>query len=164
VVAVPARGWRLWPTLTLPRGLAAAAVLVVLALGGWNLYLQGQLSSRDAALRAVASAISGGGVARQVMDTNGSGRGYLVTGPSGHASLVAADLAPPASGGIYELWLIGSDGKPVGVGTYGGSAQAVSVVPLEQAIGSYATFAITVEAHRVEAPTTKPIMTAALNG
>lgn len=143
------------------RGLAVAVVVAV-ALGGWNLSLQAQLSSRDRALHAVALAIARGEATFRV--TGSAGAGYVVADHSGAASLVVADLAPLDANRIYELWLIGSDNVPVAVGTYGGSVDPVSVVHLERGLAGYATFAVTIEASRVSAPTSQPVMVAKLPG
>ena len=156
------RGWFDWLTPALTRGVAAAAVVIALAFGSWNLSLQGQLASRDEALRAVAQAIAGGQDAYRV--TGSAGVGYVVSAPNGTASLVVADLAPLDADRIYELWLIGADGAPVAVGVYAGSRGPVEVVPLERGLAGYLTFAVTVEAQRVDAPTSQPVMVASLGG
>jgi len=156
------RGWFEWLTPAFTRGVAAAAVIVALAFGAWNLSLQGQLSSRDQVLRAVAEAIAGGQDAYRV--TGSAGAGYVVSAPNGTASLVVADLAPLEANRIYELWLIGADGSPVAVGSFAGSRESVAVVPLERGLAGYLTFAVTVEAHRVDAPTSEPVMVASLPG
>jgi anti-sigma-K factor RskA len=154
------RGWLDWLSPAQWRGLAAAAVVVALVLGGWSFALQGQISSRDQQLRAVANAIGQGSAAFRI--TGSGGTGYVVADPAGKASMIVADLGQPGSGRIYELWLIGPDNKPVGVGTFAGSSAPVAVVPLERGLGGYTTFAVTVEAQRVDAPTSKPVMTANL--
>ena len=152
----PRRSWFGWLSPAWARGLAAAAVVLALIFGSTSLYLSGQLSSRDEALRAVAEAIGGGQAAVRV--TGSAGSGYLVTSGSGGASLVVADLGPPASNRIYELWLIGSDNTPIAVGTFAGSSAPVAVVPLERGISGFAVFAVTIEARRVDAPTSQPVM------
>jgi anti-sigma-K factor RskA len=163
-VAEPKGGWTErwlgWLSPPLARGLAAAAVVVALALGAWNLSLQGSIASRDQQLQAVAAAIGGGQAAFRANGTVGSG--YVVEDGSGHASLVVADLAPLEANRIYELWLIGADDAPVAVGTFDGSSAPVAVVPLERGLGGFTTFAVTVEAQRVAAPTSKPVMVASL--
>ena len=58
------RGWLGWLSPRVARPLAVAAVVALLAVGGWNLSLQSQIAQRDRALRAVAEAISGGEVGR----------------------------------------------------------------------------------------------------
>lgn len=153
-VTRPAAGWL--------RPIAAAAVIVALTMVGWNLSLQNQLSNRDASLRAVAAAIGSGSATYRA--TGSAGTGYLVADPNGNASLVVSGMAPPAAGHLYELWLITPGGTPVDVGTFPGSSQAVSVVPLERGLAGYATFAVTVETHRVAAPAGQAVMSASLGG
>jgi len=148
-----------WFSPNLARGLAAAAMVVAIAFGIWNVSLQGQVSQRDQALRAVAQAIASGQTAFRVSGTGGSG--YVIADKNGTASFVGANLAPLKADQIYELWLIGSDNKPVAVGTLTPS-DAVAVVPLERGISGFAVFAVTAEAHRVDAPTSQPVMTANL--
>jgi anti-sigma-K factor RskA len=148
-----------WLSPNLARSLAAVAVVVAIAFGIWNVSLQGQVSQRDQALRAVAQAIASGQTAFRVSGTGGSG--YVIAGKSGTASFVGANLAPLKANQIYELWLIGADNKPVAVGTLTPS-DAVAVVPLERGISGFAVFAVTAESHRVDAPTSQPVMTANL--
>lgn len=158
--AAERRGWLTWLSPGQWRGLAAAAIVAALVLGAWNISLQGQVSSQDQQLRAVADAIGQGATAFRI--TGSGGTGYVVAGKSGKASMIVADLGTPGNGRIYELWLIGPDGKPVGVGTFGGSSDPVAVVPLERGVTGYTTFAVTIEAQRVDAPTSQPVMTATL--
>jgi hypothetical protein len=150
-----------WLSPSLSRGIALAAVVIALAFGIWNVSLQGQLSNRDQALRAVAQAIASGQTAFRVEGSGGSG--YVVADKNGGATFVAANLAPLRANQLYELWLIGSDNKPVAVGTFTPS-NAVAVVPLERGISGFAVFAVTAESHRVAAPTSQPVMTANLGG
>jgi len=148
-----------WLSPNLARGLSAAAVVVAIAFGIWNVSLQGQVSQRDEALRAVAQAIASGQTAFRVSGAGGSG--YVIADKNGTASFVGANLAPLKADEIYELWLIGPDKKPVAVGTLTPSG-AVAVVPLERGISGFGVFAVTAESHRVDAPTSQPVMTANL--
>jgi hypothetical protein len=154
--------WLGWLSPGVARGLAAAAVVVAIALGAWNVSLQGSLASRDQELRAVATAISG---SRAAFRASGSvGAGYVVEDGSGRASLIVADLPALEANRIYELWLIGADKTPVAVGTFSGSSGPVAVVALERGLGDFTTFAVTVESRRVDAPTSQPVMVANLSG
>ena len=155
------RGRFSWLTPGFARGLAAAVVVAV-AFGAWNLSLQGQLSSRDQMLRAVAAAIADGDAAFRV--TGSAGAGYVVAKRDGTASLVVADLAPLDANRIYELWLIGADDAAVAVGSFSGSSEPVAVVGLERGLAGFVTFAVTVEAQRVATPTSQPVMVATLGG
>jgi len=157
----PRRGGLLdWFSPNLARRLAVAAVVVAIAFGIWNVSLLGQVSQRDQALRAVAQAIASGQTAFRVSGSGGSG--YVIADKNGTASFVGANLAPLKTDRIYELWLIGSDNKPVAVGTFAPSNESVAVVPLERGISGFAVFAVTSESHRVDAPTSQPVMTAKL--
>ena len=158
-ISTPPSGRFSWLSPGFARGLAAAVVVAV-AFGAWNLSLQGQLSSRDQVLRAVAAAIADGDAAFRV--TGSAGAGYVVANRDGTASLVVADLAPLDANRIYELWLIGADKVPVAVGAFAGSERPVAVVGLERGLAGYQTFAVTVEARRVASPTSQPVMAASL--
>ena len=154
--------WFGWLSPGMARGLAAAAVVVAIALGAWNVALQSSIASRDQQLQAVASAIGAGHAAFRASGSIGAG--YVVDDGQGGADLVVANLAPLEANRIYELWLIGSDSAPVAVGTFNGSGAPVTVVPLERGLGTFTTFAVTIESHRVEAPTSDPVMVATLGG
>lgn len=148
-----------WFSPSLARALAVAAVVVAIAFGIWNVSLQGQVSQRDQALRAVAEAIASGQSAFRVSGSGGSG--YVVADKNGTASFVGVNLAPLSANQLYELWLIGSDNKPVAVGTFTPSGE-VAVVALERSISGFGTFAVTAETHRVDSPTLPIVMSAKL--
>jgi len=150
------RGWFDWLSPQVARPLAVAALVAVLAVAGWNVVLQGQLAERDRALHAVASAISGGQTAFRVEGS--AGRGYVVDTPGSGAALVIADLAALPANRIYELWLLDAAGTPVAVGTFAPGSDAVAVVPVDRDLAGYATFAVTVEPSRLDAPTGTIVM------
>lgn len=144
-----------WWQITGPvAAVAAAALAVAVGLGVWGVALNGQLGERDAALRAVA----GADVIHAVSGSAGAG---WVLETSGQAMFMAEDLANLPADQLYELWLIGADGVPTAVGTVT-DTDGVIVVMLERALGDAATFAVTVEAERVDEPTTEPILVASL--
>jgi anti-sigma-K factor RskA len=145
-----------WLSPRLARPLAAVAVVAMIALGVWNLSLQSQVGQRDAALRAVADAISNGQTAFRV--DGSAGRGYVVDTSGVGASLVVADLQALPADRLYELWLIDAAGSPVAVGTFTETSRAVSVLPVERDLSGYATFAVTVEAERLASPSGTPVM------
>jgi anti-sigma-K factor RskA len=159
-VAGRRRGWLDWLSPQVARPLALAAVVADIAVGAWSIALSSQLGERDRALRQVANAIAGGEVAFRVQGD--AGRGYVVDTPGSGSSFVVADLASLPAGKLYELWLIGPDGSPVDVGTFRPGDDAVAVVSVEQDLSGFDTFAVTVEAERVDAPTTDIVMAGAL--
>lgn len=57
-----------------------------------------------------------------------------------------------------ELWLLDAAGTPVTVGAFRPSGDAVAVVEVDRDLDGYATFAVTVEAERVQEPTGEPVM------
>lgn len=149
------RGWLDWLTPGLARGLAAAAVVVAVALGGWNVALQAEI----AAQQRITTALAG---ARAIYPVTGeAGRGLLLDTPDGPRFLATALDAPP-SGSIYQLWLVGEDGVPVDAGIAAG-ADRLDLVPVEEGLVGFATFAVTVEASRVEAPSSSPVLVADLS-
>jgi len=161
--AGPGRGWLGWLSPRIARPLALAAVAAVLAVGAWNLSLQAQIAQRDRALRAVAEAISGGEEAFRVDGSGGSG--YVVETPGTGAALVIADPASLPSDKLYELWLLDAAGTPVAVGTFTPGGNALAVVRLERDLTGFATFAVTVEAERLDAPSNLDlVMSADLTG
>lgn len=153
-------GWRDHLRWRPAVALAGVAVLVAASLGAWNLGLQSSISSRDAALREVGAAIEGAEAAYRV--TGSAGAGYLLVDANGGAKLVVAGLVAPPTGHIYEVWLIDADGKPVAVGTADDAAGQLVAIDVERDVAGYATLAVTVETHRVDAPTTPPVLLAQL--
>jgi anti-sigma-K factor RskA len=143
----------------LPRALAGLAVAAALVLAVWNVGLRGELADRDAQLTQVAAALSAGGPAYGV--SGDVGGGVLVTGDDG--PILVADLEPPGEGLLYALWLIGPDDAPVAVGTFEPKAgEPVAIVPLDRSLEGFATFAITLEAGPVDAPTGDPVLVTSL--
>ena len=118
--------------------------------------LQQQLAEREAALRAVAAADAAHPV------SGPAGSGWLLE-TDGATVFVADGLAVLPQDRIYELWLIEPDGSPVVAGTID-QVDGVILVPLERRAGDAAAFAVTVEAERVDAPTSEPVLIGSLEG
>ena len=148
------RPW--WRVAPLPSALAAAALAAAVGLGAWGVGLQQQLAERDAALRSVAAADAAYAVAGT------AGRGWVLE-TDGQATFLADSLADLPADQLYELWLIGPEGTPVAVGTLT-DTEGVALIELEHDLGTATTFAVTVEAERVDAPTSDPVLVATLEG
>ena len=148
----PSRPW--WRLAPLPAGLAAVGLAAVIGLGAWNVNLNQRLAARDAALRAVAAADAAYAVA------GSAGSGWVLE-TDGRAIFLADALAALPADRIYELWLIGPDGDPVDVGTVA-STENLTLVELERELGPATTFAVTIEAERVDSPTSEPVLVATL--
>jgi hypothetical protein len=149
--ATTRRAW--WQVRPLMAGLAAAAVVVVVALGTWNANLAADLAERDAALAAIASADAA------FRATGPAGSGWLLSSDD-TAIFVSESLAELPSGRLYALWLI-DDAGPVAVGVVEEVDELV-LVTLEESLGSATAFALTVESEPVEAPTSEPVLVASL--
>ena len=149
-------GWLDWLSPGWARGLAAAALLAVVVLGAWNVAMQGQMAEA----RRVADALAGAETVYSV--TGQAGRGLLLDTPEGPRFL-ATDLAEAPSGRLYELWLIPTEGTPVDVGVLGAGDTDMVLVPLDDDLAGYATFAVTLEESRVETPTSDPVLVASLD-
>ena len=150
------RGWFVWLSPRVARPLALAAVVAAVAFGAWGVSLSGQLGERDRALRQVADAIASGEVAYRV--AGDAGRGYVVDTPGSGAAFVVADVGALEADKLYELWLIGADGVPVDVGTFRPGDAAVAVIPVEEDLEGFGTFAVTIESERVDSPTLPIVM------
>jgi hypothetical protein len=139
-----------------PRALAALAAAAVIVLAVWNVSLQGQVATREAALNRLAETLAASG--GQTIPVEGAaGRGVLVEGEG--RTLLVADVQAPAQGMLYEMWLIGPDGVPIDVGTFVPEAgEAFVVVELERAFEGFDVFAVTLERSRVDAPSGDPVM------
>ena len=155
------RGWLDWLSPNVARPLAVAAVVALIAVGVWGVSLSSQLNEQQQALNDVARAIENGQTAHRVEGE--AGRGFLVDTPGGGAQFVVTDVSELDPNELYELWLIGPDG-PVAAGTFEPSNAALAVVPVEDDLAGFQTFAVTVETERVEAPTTDPVMVGNLEG
>ena len=147
------RAW-LMPSLA---GLAAAALL---AMAVWNVQLRSEVDGQQAMLARLADAVAAGSAAYRASGPLGSG--YLIAGEN--PVLVASLPAAPA-GRLYEMWLLDASGTPVAAGTFDANTRgALTIVKLERPLSDFATFAITVESRRVDAPSGKPVLAASLAG
>ncbi|MEO8570346.1 MAG: anti-sigma factor [Chloroflexota bacterium] len=102
--------------------LRIAAVLAIVALGGWNLLLQGQLSAAQVHQRDIAAvldvAAKPGSLTAVLRSDGGSGSGLAAIDGSGAITIAMQDLVPTTGASVYEAWLIGSDGVPAPLGSF----------------------------------------------
>lgn len=118
--------------------LRIAAVLAIAILGGWNVLLQGQLSSAKTYERDVAAVIDmaaqPGSLAAVLVPDGGKGSGIAAINSRGELSMAMLGLAPTSGNAVYEAWLIGSDGVPEPIGSFkvddsGVAHLAIKVLP-----------------------------------
>ena len=108
-------------TSPLAWAMRIAAVLVIGALVGWNLLLQGQVDAAKTYEQNVATVLdiaSQPGALTAVLAPAASGgpRGLAALGPNGDMAMAVRDLAPTTGSQVYEAWAIGADGVPVPLG------------------------------------------------
>lgn len=148
------RPW--WQLRPVSSALAAAGLVAAIGLGAWGVTLNRELAERDAALRAVAAADAIHAA------TGEAGTGWVIE--QGEQAMFMADgLADLPAGRLYELWLIDDSGTASAVGTLTDTSD-IALVELESGLANATTFAVTVEAERVEAPTSEPVLVASLEG
>ena len=112
--ATSLRGW----------ALGIAAVLAIVALGGWNVALQQQLNDARGYEQQVASVLDAaqrpGSLVAVLRSTDGTGAaGIAAVTKDGVARIAMQHLAPTTGSEVYEAWVIGGDGVPVPLGHLG---------------------------------------------
>ena len=101
-----------------------AAVLAVVALGSWNLQLRSQVDTlsayRDGVIQVLDLASGPGGQLAVLTDPDRVTRanGIAGVGSDGRVAVVMRDLAPTSGSQVYEVWLVGADGKPLPIGDF----------------------------------------------
>jgi anti-sigma-K factor RskA len=109
------------PTPMRAWALGIAAVLAIVALGGWNLSLQRQLDDARAYDQQVATVLDAaqrpGSLTAVMRSPEGQGpNGLAAVTSDGVALLAIRDLAPTSGNEVYEAWVIPADGVPVALG------------------------------------------------
>ncbi len=103
--------------------LGLAAVLAIVALGSWNLTLQGQLGAARSYEQSVAAVLDiagqDGSLAAVLTPTDGAGpSGLAAVGVDGRVRIAMRALPATSGDQVYETWVIGSDGVPIAVGGF----------------------------------------------
>jgi anti-sigma-K factor RskA len=114
----------------------AAAVALLMTLG----FLAGRLTEADPAREQLEAVLAAPDTLMVAMTAPPGASARFVFAPSlGRGVLVAADLAPPAAGTIYQIWLIEEEGpQPAGQFTAGPGVTTAVVegdVTAAQAVG-----------------------------
>lgn len=116
------------------RWLAAiAAVVVIAALGAWNLGLSGQLSTVQDQQAAVDRVLAiaqepGGRAAILVPGATGGPAGLAAIAPDGSFALAMHGLAATSGTQVYEAWVIAPSGTPVPIGSFAVGANGNGVL------------------------------------
>jgi hypothetical protein len=149
-----------------------AAVLGVIALGGWNIQLQNQYNDlqnevtalaayRDGVVDVLDSAAEPGAQLALLSSAEGGPSGLAAVAPDGRVALVMRDLAPTTGTQVYETWVIGADGAPVPVGGFVVRADGTASFTASQApVAEGVTIAVTLEPAEGATTPTMPIIAA----
>jgi hypothetical protein len=130
---------------------AIAAVVVIAALGAWNVGLSQQLSTaqqQQAALdRVLAIARQPGGQAA-VLGAGAAGgpTGLAAVGSDGSFALALSGLPATTGSQVYEAWVVAPSGRPVPVGSFAvGSSGLGSLAATQAPAGTHLTVGLTRE-------------------
>jgi hypothetical protein len=111
--------------------LAAAAIVVAVALGAWNVALRGDLSNAQAYRTGVEQALDlagqPGSVTALLAAKDGSVSGFGVVGADGTVRLAMRGLAPTTGSQVYTAWSIEGDAPPVAIGEFTVGSDGVAV-------------------------------------
>ena len=151
---VPARGMDLGAIFRRPlwAGLAAAALVVALALGAWNLQLRSQLDGlsayRDNVVEVLEEASRPGAELALLAAPQGvvGPTGLAAVGADGSVAMVMRDLAPTSGTQVYTAWLIAAAGSPIPIGEFKvDDSRTASFATAHPTLGPGVTVALSLE-------------------
>ena len=147
---------------------AIAAVVVIAALGAWNIGLSGQLSSAQQQQAAVDRVLAiaqepGGRAAILSPGAAGGPAGLAAVAPDGSFALAVHGLAATSGSQVYEAWVIVPSGSPLPIGSFAVAADgtgALSASQVPAVVGL--TVGLTREAHSGVTTPTLPMVVSGL--
>jgi anti-sigma-K factor RskA len=156
-----------WQRLGFAPTFAGAALVLALAVFGWNIWQTAQLSRAVEAQRAFLTAMAyAQGSAQIVHGTelapDAVGRFYREP-DSSVAALVTVNMPPLAEGRVYQVWLTESDGTKFSAGVFHPDSEGNGwlLVRAPRHLDAYVQVGITTEpTGGSKAPTTKPVLLA----
>ncbi len=102
--------------------LRIAAVVAIVALGGWNLLLRNDLGNARSYEQSVATVLSvaaqPGSTTAIITPAGGTGAGLAAISATGQVTLAMQDLAPTAGQTVYTAWAIAGEAAPVSLGDF----------------------------------------------
>jgi hypothetical protein len=149
---------------------AIAAVVVIAALGAWNVGLMGQLSTAQqeqaAVDRVLAIAQEAGGQAAILVPgatgatgATGGPAGLAAVAPDGSFAMALSGLPPTSGSQVYEAWVIAPSGAPVAVGSFSvGTSGFGSLAAAQVPIDTVLTVGLTREARSGVTTPTLPMV------
>ncbi len=111
--------------------LAAAAVIVAVALGGWNIALRQDLSSAQAYRSGVEQALDlaaqPGSVTALIRADDGKSSGFGVIGADGTVKLAMRGMAATTGSQVYTAWSIAGGAAPVSMGDFSVGSDGIAL-------------------------------------
>jgi len=156
---------RRWTTTVVGRLAVAASVIVLLALGFWNLSLRDQndrYQQRIAAFEQAGRLLNDPAAQTIRLEGSAGKATALVSSPQDKGFLVVEDLPALRAGRVYEVWGIPKEAslnQAVPAGVFRPS-RGVALVPFELAITPTMSFGVTEEPgpEGSRSPTSNPIL------
>ena len=148
-------------------GAVAAALVLALALGVWNVMLRRDLNEtqqRLAAEQRALAVLAGEGRRFEFAATLPGAGGIVLRPTSGPATLVVHGL-PPATDTVYQVWALRGE-QPASLGVFTPDEAGRRVVTLDENLSDVDAVAITVEPapRGSRQPTRAPILVAPVRG
>ena len=138
-------------------------MLAILALSGWNLMLQQNLSTAHLYQDHVTQVLAAGtqpGWRVAVMSTPGGPHGLAALPPSGTGQLVISGLPPTPAGHVYEVWVIADGGTPTPAGWFTADSSGIGYLDtVRGGAPGHLVVGITLEASADPATPTLPMLT-----
>lgn len=93
-------------------GLVAAALVLVVGLGGWVSVLRGEQQNQQVATQRVNELLTAPDAKVYATTLNGSSVSFVVSKARDQAVFLGDDLPSPGEGKAYQLWMIGTTPVP----------------------------------------------------
>lgn len=139
------------PWSYLELAVAAAAAVLIVALGAWNIHLQSQISKDQTALQyqhAISQAILNGGHVSTIPGTAvapGATAALVQPPHPGPSYLIVKGLPDLASNRVYEVWLVKPSKSPVPAGVFSSGSTGVQIWQLSKSARGFPVTAVTEE-------------------
>jgi hypothetical protein len=138
---------------------AAAASVIALALGGWNLVLNTQLADRDALREATQAFVR---PQSTVVAMQGSQAASMVYDHEEDRMIVVA-TGLPETDGVYRVWCV-SGGDPWSAGTLQPDEEGTAVLEIDADPSRVTAVMVTEEPHEeAPAPSASPVVSATVD-
>ena len=130
--------------------LAAAAVIAIVALAGWNVLLQGRADDADRRASLLSAAIAASvNPSSQIASLRGTGStpgasGFAAFPPGKPGYIVIDGLPPVPSGRTYQAWFL-ANGKPTSAGLLSVGSDGLAILGNVNLLAGADTMALTVE-------------------